>query len=146
MSPTVALLGVVMLLGVATVTGLLLRSKAARGGRVREVRGEDRLFPAAFGTISFGATGTIVQFSTEYCSRCPGVRRVLSELSSNRSGLEFVHVDLTHNPALATRFSVLQTPTVLLLDGEGRPRVHLSGQLSQSRLSQAIDTLTGGTP
>ena len=140
MSPLVALLGALALLGAATAAGLLLRR---RGARVRSLRGVRPLSPDVLGASRFGRAGTVVQFSTEYCARCPGVRRVLGELTAAREGLEFVHVDLTHDAALAKRFGVLQTPTVLLIDREGRPSSRLSGTVSREALRDAIDALTG---
>ena len=144
MSPAFALLGSLALLCAAISVGMLLRYSSVRVGRARQIQGEDRLSPAAFGATSFGSAGTIVQFSTEYCARCPGVRRVLSELSAGDAGLEFVHVDLTHDVPLAKRFGVLQTPTVLLIDRDGRPSRRLSGAISHVELRDAIDTLTRG--
>ena len=135
-----SLLGIIALVAAATAIGLLLR---ARRGRVRELTDTSRLKPEIFGTDRFGVAGTVVQFSTEYCARCPGVRRVLGELTAAREGLEFVHVDLTHDAALAKRFGVLQTPTVLLIDREGRPSSRLSGTVSREALRDAIDALTG---
>ncbi len=130
------LLGVIALVGAATAFGLLLR---ARTGRVRELIGTTRLEPEVFGAESFGAAGTIVQFSTEFCSRCPGVRRLLSRQLDTKPGLEFIHVDLTHDTALAARFGVLQTPTILFVDAAGRPSSKLSGQLDHQSIRDAVD-------
>lgn len=137
MHPIAPLLGVIALVAVATTIGLLLRT---RKGRVRELAGTARLEPATLGVERFGTAGTVVQFSTEFCSRCPGVRRLLSKQVDAVPSVEFVHLDLTHEPELAARFNVLQTPTILFIDAAGRPSARLSGQLDHNAIREAVDT------
>lgn len=137
MHPIAPLLGVIALVAVATTIGLLLRT---RKGRVRELAGTARLEPATLGVERFGTAGTVVQFSTEFCSRCPGVRRLLSQRVDAAAGVDFVHVDLTHDPELAARFGVLQTPTILFVDADGHPNTRLSGQLDHKAIREAVDT------
>ena len=137
MHPIAPLLGVIALVAVATTIGLLLRT---RKGRVRELAGTARLEPVTLGVERFGTAGTVVQFSTEFCSRCPGVRRLLSKQVDAVPSVEFVHLDLTHEPELAARFNVLQTPTILFIDAAGRPSARLSGQLDHNAIREAVDT------
>ena len=141
MHPLAPLLGILALVAAATAIGLLLR---ARKGRVRELAGAERLEPAALGIEHLGTAGTIVQFSTDFCSRCPGVRRLLSQQVDAAPGVEFVHVDLTHDPELAARFGVLQTPTILFVDADGHPNTQLSGQLDHETIREAVDVFVGG--
>lgn len=136
MHPIAPLLGVFALVAAATAIGLLLRT---RKGRVREPAEAARLEPETLGVERFGAAGTVVQFSTEFCSRCPGVRRLLSQQVDAVPSVEFVHVDLTHDPKLAARFNVLQTPTILFIDAAGRPNARLSGQLDHKAIREAFD-------
>ncbi len=145
MSPLFALVALLALLLVAVAAGLLL---SRRRGRVAKIEAEnaDPVDPGLFGAEEFGARGTVVQFSTEYCARCPAMRRTIVDVLSDRPGLRFVHVDLTNDLALARRFNVLQTPTLLLLDSNGVARSRLSGPLSRTTLTDALDQLTGGTP
>lgn len=140
MHPLAPPLGILALVAVATAIGLLLR---ARKGRVRKLADAELLEPETFGVERFGTVGTIVQFSTEFCSRCPGVRRLLSQRVDTAPGVEFVHLDLTHNPELATRFGVLQTPTILFVDADGRPSTRLSGQLDHGAIREAVDAFVG---
>ncbi len=141
MHPIAPLLGVIALVAVATTIGLLLRT---RKGRVRTLAGTERLEPATLGVERFGTAGTVVQFSTEFCSRCPGVRRLLSQRVDAAAGVDFVHVDLTHDPELAARFGVLQTPTILFVDADGHPNTRLSGQLDHETIREAVDVFVGG--
>jgi thioredoxin-like negative regulator of GroEL len=136
MDPVAPLIGIAALLALATALGLLLRK---RKGRVRDVADAERINPAIFELERFGESGAIVQFSTEFCARCPGVKRLLTELVAGRPGLKFVHVDLTHDAGFAKRFHVLQTPTVLFIDTHGHPIKRLSGQLGHDTIRGAFD-------
>lgn len=141
MHPLATLLGLVALLAAATVIGLLLK---LRRGRVRQLSDNELLTPADFGAGHFGQAGTIVQFSTDFCSRCPGVRRLLAQQTAATDGLEFLHVDLTHDPQLAARFGVLQTPTILFIEADGRPSTRLSGQIEHQRIRDAVGAFVRG--
>lgn len=70
---------------------------------------------------------TLVQFSTEMCSRCPGTRRFLRQVAGEHDGVAHTEIDLTHRADLASRYEITQTPTVLVLDGYGRIRARVAG-------------------
>jgi thioredoxin-like negative regulator of GroEL len=135
---------------IATAIGLLAR---ARAGRVRTVASPSSPTgaPEAAATAAaslglahdaLGADVTLVQFSTEYCSRCPGVARSLSALADDLGGdIRHVEVDLTHDAALADRFHVRQTPTVLVLDAAGRTAGRIAGVPRADELRALIDDL-----
>jgi thiol-disulfide isomerase/thioredoxin len=137
---------------IATAIGLFAR---ARAGRVRTVPGPSSPTgapePAATAAASLGlardalgADVTLVQFSTEYCSRCPGVARSLSALADDLGGdIRHVEIDLTRDGALADRFDVRQTPTVLVLDAAGRTAGRIAGVPRTDELRALIDDLTG---
>ncbi|MFD1722876.1 thioredoxin family protein [Amnibacterium endophyticum] len=113
------------LVAVATGAGLLWR---ALDGRRR--RGSGRLVRPADVALepgAFGDEGTLLQFSTEWCARCPATRRLLGEVAGRTPGVRHADVDLTDRPELATRFDVLQTPTVLVLDARGAEVARFSG-------------------
>lgn len=139
MPHAVALAVVVALLLLATVAGLLLRR---RSGRVEPASTGRILDPGDFGLTRFGSEGSIVQFSTAFCARCPGVRREITELVRDRDTVSFVHVDVTDDPGLSKKYGLLQTPTVLLIGGDGSQRARLSGPLSRATLDSAIARFT----
>ncbi|MFZ4896019.1 TlpA family protein disulfide reductase [Plantibacter sp. Mn2098] len=125
MSALAAAVVVLALVAVATVLGLWWRS---RNGRAARRVAERRVTSEELGTIeAFGDAATIVQFSTEFCAKCPGTRRLLGEVAGERRGVAVIDVDLTHRAALADAFSVLQTPTILLLDANGIIRSRIGG-------------------
>lgn len=134
MSPVLALAITVALLGVAAVVGVVLRR---RDGRHRD--GGTLRFDA--GDVESGRLGdraTLVQFSTEMCTRCPQVRRMLRGYSDGVAGVQHIEVDLTHRPDLSARYRVMQTPTTFLIDHTGAVRARFHGVPQRTALTDAL--------
>jgi len=130
------------LLAAATVIGLAWRS---RQGVARSGSG-DVVHPADLGVAAFGERATLVQFSTEYCARCPATGRLLARLAGEHDGAAHVEVDLTHRPDLAGRFRITETPTTLLLDGDGAVddgavRARIAGLPRAAAVRERLDDL-----
>lgn len=141
LSPWGAGVALTALVCLSVLLGLLLKR---RGARVTALSGRDHVDPAEFGAPQFGRAGTVVQFSTEYCARCPGTERLLTEIVNAHDGLSFLHVDVTHNAHLVQKYRLLQTPTLLFIDGEGTQRTRVSGVVTRPTIAQQITALTGG--
>lgn len=114
------------LLAVTIGIGVFLRWKQ---NRPRPRNASEVIDPHRLGATSLGDRATLLQFSTETCGRCPGVHRTLGTIAGEHEGVVHLDVDLTHRPDIAHHFHVLQTPTTLILDGDG-----------------VIQTRFGGTP
>lgn len=143
MDPLVALIWIIALLAAATVLGFLLRR---RSSSVKRGNGTELIEPTDFGLEQFGPAGAVIQFSTEFCSRCPGVQRQLTELTGEQPGIQFQHLDVTNRADLANKYQLLQTPTVLTIAPDGKLQERLSGALSRQQLSEAVHELSEGTP
>nr|WP_237465633.1 thioredoxin family protein [Leucobacter luti] len=141
-SPATAVTVLAALVLGAVALGEVLRR---RGGRARAVRGAEAVDFTELGVAAPGRTGTVVQFSTEYCARCPGTRRLVAELVGESPHVAFAHVDVTHAPQLARKYQLLQTPTLLFIDGTGTPHTRVSGVLSRATIERELAALTGGT-
>jgi len=126
-----ALLSGAILLALALVAGLWLKFSAGRGKQVsnREVIDLSKLkAKKGKGQVkTFGAKATLLQFSTEYCGLCPGVRRQLIDLEKQTDGLLYLDVDITERLDLAAHFSVSQTPTVFVLNPRGEIKFRVAG-------------------
>ncbi|WP_395243454.1 TlpA family protein disulfide reductase [Agromyces sp. MMS24-K17] len=142
----VALLAAAALVAIATAAGFAMR---ARTGRVSTVspasdapaRPDAADLPLAPGAL--GAEATLVQFSTEYCSRCPATARALGELAGRYEGVRHVEIDLTRDARLADRFGIVQTPTTLVLDHAGARVARIGGVPRTADLTALLDRLTG---
>lgn len=145
MDPLLAAAILAGLVGVSTLAGVLWRR---RDGRVVQATGTtDEVFaPADFaGSVAFGDRATLVQFSTEFCSRCPSTERMLRTVASGIVGVDVAVVDLTSRQDLAARFRVTQTPTVLVLDAAGRQLARSAG-VPQRAAIEAVLALLPSSP
>lgn len=126
-----------MLAAITVALGLALRS---RQGRVRRQSRAALVDPERLSIDALGEKATIVQFSTELCTKCPGVHRALSALAAGHHGVRHVDVDLTRRPDLTREFGVMQTPTTLILDSRGSIRSRVGGvpRLEALRLELAL--------
>ena len=145
MNPAAALLVLVLLVALTTALGLVWRR---RQGRVTGVKTTtDAVTVAELGLAAsdyppvFGAEATLLQFSTEFCARCPGTSTLLGQVAEARAGVRHVDVDLTHRADLARRFNVLQTPTTLVLDRAGRVHARVGGVPNRAALHAHLDDL-----
>ncbi len=87
---------------------------------------------------AFGTRATLVQFSTPTCARCPGTRRQLDALAAEHDGVARLEIDVADRTEIATRYNVLQTPTVLLVDADGDVRTRFGGPPRPDELSAAL--------
>ncbi|RKT11902.1 thiol-disulfide isomerase/thioredoxin [Streptomyces sp. 1114.5] len=94
---------------------------------MRTEDGTVRLSEAELGG-PLGSRATLVQFSTAFCQPCRATRRVLSEVAGMVDGVEHVEVDAEARLELVRRLEIRRTPTVLVLDADGRIVRRASGQ------------------
>src|SRR4051812_20053814 len=113
-----ALLGLV---AAATVLGLVWRGTT---GRARHVRTGEAV---AIEGVELGSSATLLQFSSSVCAPCAATARVLHRVADPAAGIRHVELDVAERPELAARFSVLQTPTTLILDAAGVVRARIGG-------------------
>jgi thioredoxin-like negative regulator of GroEL len=90
---------------------------------------------------SIGASGpAIVQFGTPHCGPCQRDRPLL-ERAAREMGLEFVDVDLSERPDLASRYRIRSVPLVLVTTGEGRVVGRWPGAPSETEIRSLARTL-----
>jgi thiol-disulfide isomerase/thioredoxin len=144
MNPLVVVGLLVALLVVATAAGLVWR---ATTGRARQTAGFESVTVADLAPGEHGGTvATLLQFSTEFCSPCVATGVQLERLAAALPGVQHVDVDITHRPDVASRFGILQSPTTLLLDGDGRIRVRVGGAPRIPELRAHLDGLVAAAP
>lgn len=119
-----ALVALTALLAATVAAGVIVRW---RQGRPSHHVAHEVIEPERLGAPSLGERATLLQFSTEFCARCPGVHRTLAEVAETTEGVVHLDVDLTHRPDIAKHFHVLQTPTTLILDGNGVVQTRFGG-------------------
>ncbi|MEU8574553.1 TlpA family protein disulfide reductase [Streptomyces asoensis] len=126
----------VAVLAAASAYGVLQRR---RSGRVR-VRGRDdgkRLGADRLGG-ELGARATLVQFSSAFCAPCRATRRILGEVAGVVPGVAHIEIDAEAHLDLVRDLGILKTPTVLVLDAEGRVVRRATGQPRKADVIAAL--------
>jgi len=133
---------VVGILILATIIGVVLRHVTGRARFAGDTIRKSRLRADDLASVSgYGSAATLVQFSTPTCARCPATRRLLDAVADHHEGVRRIEIDLAEHPGLASRFNVLQTPTVLLVDGSRIVRTRFGGPPHPPELAAALDTV-----
>ncbi|MFG2602221.1 TlpA family protein disulfide reductase [Streptomyces sp. NPDC048514] len=104
------------------------------------VRGRDdgkRLGAAELGGER-GERATLVQFSSAFCAPCRATRRILGEIAAMVPGVTHVEIDAEARLDLVRELRVLRTPTVLVLDAEGREVRRATGQPRKADVIAAL--------
>lgn len=136
-------------IGLLVLTALLVgtwwkirtgRAKLVKSGKLVDI---NKLQADKLGknVTSFGTTATLLQFSTEVCSICIATSRLYKELESKIPGLKHIEVDITHRMDLAAHFSIMQTPTTLILDKHGMLRARIGGAPRQNVIEAELRKL-----
>lgn len=107
------------------------------------VRGEAPVPPQVLeagrlGVRRLGERATLVQFSSAFCQPCRATRRILGEVASMVEGVTHVEVDAEERLGLVRELGISSTPTVLVLDTEGRVVRRASGQPRKADVIAAL--------
>ncbi|MGP4001097.1 TlpA family protein disulfide reductase [Streptomyces sp. 8N706] len=126
----------VVVLVLAGAFGLL---HTRRGGRpkVRGRDGELRLGEAEL-EADLGQRATLVQFSSAFCQPCRATRRTLTDVVGMVEGVAHVEIDAEARLELVRTLRILRTPTVLVLDADGRIVRRASGQPRKADVIAAL--------
>lgn len=144
------LIGLVVVLIVATAAGLLLRRRSGRfraitaapaGESVQEPAG--RLTAADLGT-GLGQRATLVQFSTAFCAPCRPTRQILTQVAEMVDGVVHVDIDAASRPDLVRRLRINSAPTVFVLGPDGIITKRATGQPRKPDVIAALGQLVDG--
>jgi thiol-disulfide isomerase/thioredoxin len=135
---------VAVLLGSAVV-GLVWRSRSGRmrpvpatGRRVGAEQSAEQAVLAGLGVDPAAAPVTLVQFSSAFCQPCRATRRVLGEVVRLLPEVRHVDVDAESHLDAVRALGILRTPTVLVVDRQGRVVTRATGL---PRTAEVINTL-----
>ncbi|WP_354671010.1 thioredoxin family protein [Streptomyces sp. MA15] len=85
-----------------------------------------------------GERATLVQFSSAFCAPCRATRRVLGEVAGMVPGVTHVEIDAEARLDLVRRLGIERTPTVLVLDADGRVVRRAAGQPRKADVIAAL--------
>jgi thiol-disulfide isomerase/thioredoxin len=132
---------------VITITALALAAVIGLG--VRRVNGRFRTPQPTSDPVlaDLGVTPqtplTLLQFSSAFCAPCRVTRVLCADLAASTPGVRHIEVDAESHVDAIRALQVWRTPTVLLIDGEGRIRRRASGAPSRAQLCSAVESVLG---
>lgn len=80
------------------------------------------------------AQATLLQFSSAFCTPCRSVRRVSSEVADLLPGVRHVEVDAESHLDAVRELDIWRTPTLLVLNADGRVVKRATGVPSKPQL------------
>jgi thiol-disulfide isomerase/thioredoxin len=90
-----------------------------------------------------GQRATLLQFSSTFCAPCRATRQLLADVSAKDTGVAHVEVDVADRLDLVRRLDVHRTPTVFVLDADGRVSHRASGAPRRSDVLAALAVTSG---
>jgi thiol-disulfide isomerase/thioredoxin len=102
----------------------------------------DRELLAALGVGP--AQATLLQFSSAFCAPCRALRRVSSEVAAMVSGVQHIEVDAESHLEAVRALGIWRTPTLLVLDAEGRVAKRATGVPGKAQLIAVLGEVLPG--
>ncbi len=104
----------------------------------------DRLDPSLLAQLGVTpAKATLLQFSTAFCAPCRAVRRVSSEVAALIPGVRHVEVDAESHLEAVRALGIWRTPTLLVLDSDGRVVKRATGVPAKPQLIAVLGGILG---
>jgi thiol-disulfide isomerase/thioredoxin len=94
--------------------------------------------------VQLGTPATLLQFSSAFCAPCRATRRVLIEVTGLLDGVRHVEVDAESQLAAVRALDIWRTPTVLVVDADGRIVQRASGVPAKAQVVAALAPLLTG--
>ena len=134
-----SLLPILIVLALASGYGFWYRS--TRG----KVKGSSRASSDGIDIASLGgelgSEGTLVQFSSAFCTPCRMTRTLITDVIAEMPGVRHVDVDAESHLEMVRKLDIRSTPTTLFLDKDGVERGRAVGAPKRSQLIEAITAL-----
>jgi thioredoxin 1 len=88
--------------------------------------------------FDFSSGKFVVKFGAVWCVHCKTVNQSLEKLSTEFSGLKFVHVDVDDENALAKKYKIQTVPTVILIKDGQEFKKPIVGAVTLTALRKAL--------
>lgn len=116
-----------LIVGLVALAGVFGAVWRLRNGRIKAVAAGTKVDLSDFGITKLDRRVTFLQFSSETCSACKQTARVFQELQATSDDTGHIEFDITNRLDLAKKYKILQTPTTLVLDSDGRVLSRIAG-------------------
>ncbi|MEN3610005.1 TlpA family protein disulfide reductase [Plantactinospora sp. ZYX-F-223] len=93
-----------------------------------------------------GAPATLLQFSSAFCAPCRATRQVLTDVTGTLDGVRHVEVDAASQLPAVRALGIWRTPTVLVVDADGRIVQRAAGVPARAQVLAAVAPLLDRGP
>ncbi|MEV4637331.1 thioredoxin family protein [Actinoplanes sp. NPDC049548] len=102
----------------------------------------ERIDPTLLTALGVGpAKATLLQFSSAFCAPCRAVRRISGEVAGMLPGVQHVEVDAESHLDAVRALGIWKTPTLLVLDADGRVAKRATGVPGKPQLIAVLGEL-----
>jgi thiol-disulfide isomerase/thioredoxin len=118
----------------------MVSGDSASGSREAAGAEGQRIDPAVLAGLGVdpGERATLLQFSSAFCAPCRAVRRVSAEVAAEVTGVRHVEVDAEEHLDAVRALGIWRTPTLLVLDRDGRVAKRATGVPAKPHLIAAL--------
>ena len=129
--------GLIVLLVAVALTAAVAWAVSIKNGRFSDKLNVEHLDVHDLGS-ALGERATLVQFSSAFCAPCRATRVLLADIAARTPGVVTIEIDAEERLELTRRLNILRTPTVLVLDAEGRVTRRASGLPRRDQVLAAL--------
>ncbi|MCA2212468.1 TlpA family protein disulfide reductase [Jidongwangia harbinensis] len=116
--------------------------ESGAGAEAPEAQPGERIDAALLASLGVvPAPATLLQFSTAFCAPCRAVRRVCTDVAAMLPGVRHVEVDAESHLDEVRALGIWRTPTLLVLDADGRVVKRATGVPGKPHLIAAVADL-----
>jgi thioredoxin-related protein len=91
--------------------------------------------------IELSSEATILLFSTEYCSICPGVKKQIEKYIGDSNNISLHQIDAVENIDVARKLHVKSSPTTIFFDSKGNEFGRIIGAPKSNQLQETFSKL-----
>ena len=126
-------------ISVSTIFGLFLHFTR---GKMTNKYSKEVFFKELGLVLTLGKNATILQFKTEFCSVCPGVKRQINELIKHDTDIAFYEIDAVEKIELAKKLHVKSSPTILFFTEDGLEEGRIIGVPKKNEVKNTLEKIT----
>ena len=126
-------------ISVSTIFGLFLHFTR---GKLTNKYSKEVFFKELGLVLTLGKKATILQFKTEFCSVCPGVKRQINELIKHDTDIAFYEIDAIEKIELAKKLHVKSSPTILFFTEDGLEEGRIIGVPKKNEVKNTLEKIT----
>ncbi len=80
---------------------------------------------------------SVIEFGAPWCHACKATEPVVAELAGDYPNVKFAKIDVSKNPALASRMGVMSLPNILIL-ANGKIVEQIIGAANRAKIEEKL--------